>query len=315
MAPPHSVFIAGGTGALGRRVVPLLVAAGHRVTAVVRTPGKRAILERRGATAVALDLFDRAAVREAVAGHDVVVNLATHIPSPSRMFLPGAWRENDRIRREVSANLADGAIAAGAIRYLQESFAPIYQDAGNEWVDEESPVRPARHTRSVLDAEGAAERITLDGRAGVVLRFGLFYGAGDPATLAAASAIRRGWMPFPGSPGGFLSMVSHEDAASAVVAALDVPAGVYNVVDDTPVTRREFAEAVAGMLGVRPPRFVPGWALALAGPVAGALARSLRISNRKLREATGWGPQAATPLDGWREMVETLKRTSPVTDP
>jgi nucleoside-diphosphate-sugar epimerase len=303
MTTPRSVFVAGATGVLGRRVVPLLVAAGHSVTAVARSAEKRTAVERQGAAAVSLDLFDRSAVHDAVGGHDVVVNLATHIPAPSHMLLPGAWHENDRIRREVSANLAAAAVETRASRYVQESFAPIYEDAGDGWIDEASPVRPARYNRSVLDAEDAADRMTRDGRVGVALRFGLFYGPDDPATHATVAAIRRGWMPFPGSPDAYLSMVSHDDAASAVLAALDVPAGIYNVVD-APITRGDFAEGVAAMVGAPPPRFVPEWASTLAGSLVDALARSLRISNRKLREASRWAPRAATPLDGWRGIVD-----------
>src|ERR671932_756223 len=99
------IFVTGATGVIGRRVVPLLLAAGHQVTAVARTPEKSAALERMGAAAVLLDLFAAEAVRRAVAGHQVVINLATHIPPSTRMFLPGAWRANDRIRRGASAIL------------------------------------------------------------------------------------------------------------------------------------------------------------------------------------------------------------------
>ena len=108
------VFLAGATGVVGWLLVPLLVASRHRVPAVGRTAAKRATLERLGAAPVAVDLFDAAAVRTAVAHHDVVINIATHIPRSSlRMMLPGAWRENDRIRREASRLLAEAARAEG----------------------------------------------------------------------------------------------------------------------------------------------------------------------------------------------------------
>src|SRR5215207_5105755 len=108
------IFVTGATGVIGRRVVPALVAQGHAVTAVGRTPEKRARLEAQGARAVAVDLFDRDAVGAAVRGHDAVVNLATHVPSSTLgMLLRRGWRENDRVRREGSAVLVDAAIAAG----------------------------------------------------------------------------------------------------------------------------------------------------------------------------------------------------------
>ena len=110
------IFMTGATGVVGRRAVPLLVQQGHRVTAVGRTPEKRAALERMGAEPVALDLLDRSAAGRAVGGHDAVVNLATHIPSSTKMFFRASWRENDRVRREGSATLADAARQAVAGR-------------------------------------------------------------------------------------------------------------------------------------------------------------------------------------------------------
>src|SRR5262245_28250514 len=110
------VFLTGATGVIGRRLVPLLREAGHDVTAVARWRGTHARLVAHGATAIALDLFDAPAVRRAIAGHDAVVNLATHIPDPSRMFLPWAWRENDRLRRDASAVLSDACLTSDVSR-------------------------------------------------------------------------------------------------------------------------------------------------------------------------------------------------------
>src|SRR5579859_4728780 len=118
------IFVAGATGVIGRRAVPLLVAAGHSVTGIGRTEEKRAQLARLRASTVGVDVFDPGELRRAVAGHDVVINLATHLPSGWRMFLPRAFEENDRVRRVGAANLVYAAIAAGARRYIQESFAP-----------------------------------------------------------------------------------------------------------------------------------------------------------------------------------------------
>ncbi len=297
------VFLAGATGVIGRRVVPLLVAAGHRVTAVGRAPDKRAALERAGAAAIELDLFDPAAVRRAVAGHDVVINLATHIPASARAFFPGAWRETNRMRRLVSHSLAT---AAGTSRFIQESFAPIYEDAGDRWIDEDAPVRVARYNRGVLDAEAAAGRVTRDGGTGVVLRFAFFYGADSDFTRDAIRYVRRGRAPVLGSPSGFISAVSHDDAATAVIAALAVPAGTYNVSDDRPLRRREFVDALAEALGVPPPKFFPRWLAVLAGSLGETLARSQRIANGKLRAASGWAPRYPSVVEGWRAVVDLL---------
>src|SRR5215213_10296471 len=166
------IFVTGATGVIGRRVVPLLIHHGHRVTAAARSADKRAGLERLGATAVAADLFDVAALRRILQGHDTVINLATHMPSSSiGMLLPWSWRENDRVRREGSAALVDASLAAGVGRFVQESFAPIYEDGGDRWIGEEWPLRPAPYNRTVLDAEGSTARFGAAGGAGVVLRF------------------------------------------------------------------------------------------------------------------------------------------------
>jgi nucleoside-diphosphate-sugar epimerase len=300
------IFIAGATGVMGRRVVPSLVKMGYRLSAVGRSRQSRQALERIGVTPVELDLFDAAAVRRAVAGHEVVINLATSIPSTLRMFLPGAWRMNDRIRSQASANLAAAAIAGGARRYIQESFAPIYPDCGERWIDEQAPVQPAKYNRSVLDAEAAAARFTQQGGVGVALRFAFFYGPDSPALQDMARFVRRGWSPVFGAPGAYFPSLSHDDAAAAVIAALDLPAGIYNVADDEPLPRREYLASLAGALGVRSPGLPPGWVEKLAGSLAETLARSLRISNRKLKAESGWAPKYPSVRQGWQPALAGL---------
>jgi nucleoside-diphosphate-sugar epimerase len=301
------IFLTGATGVIGRRVIPLLIASGHRVTGVARTPEKRQRLERAGATAADVNLFDADSVRRALAGYDAVINLATHMPSSSwQMFLPGAWKENDRLRRDASANLVDAAIACGVTKFIQESFAPTYPDGGDRWIDESTPLRPVRYNRTVLDAENAAGRFNAAGRVGVVLRFALFYGADGPFTRELIDMVRRGLAPMPGAPQSFISSVSHDDAAAAVVAALRVGAGVYNVVDDEPLRRREFFDSLAAALGVKPPAIPPKWVALLAGSLGEMLARSLRISNRKLRSESVWRPKYPSAREGWRAVLEEV---------
>ncbi|HYY97933.1 MAG TPA: NAD(P)-dependent oxidoreductase [Pyrinomonadaceae bacterium] len=305
------VFMTGATGVVGRRVIPQLIAAGHRVTGVARTPAKRQHLERAGATAADVNLFDADSVRRALAGYDAVINLATHMPSSSwQIFLPGAWKENDRLRRGASANLVGAAIACGVTKFIQESFAPIYPDRGDDWIDESAPLRPVRYNRTVLDAENAAGRFTASGRVGVVLRFALFYGADGNFTREMIDMVRRGLAPMPGPPQSFISSVSHDDAASAVVAALRVGAGVYNVADDEPLRRREFFDSLAASLGVKPPVIAPKWFAYLAGSLGEMFARSLRISNRKLRAESVWRPKYASAREGWRAVVEEVNETA-----
>ena len=292
------IFVTGATGVIGRRAVPRLVAAGHRVTAVGRNQKTLSTLASAGADVATIDLFDRAAVRNAVAAHDVVINLATHMPSSTlKMMLPWEWRENDRVRREGAAILSEAASDAGVSRFIQESFAPIYDDGGDQWIDERWAVRPARYNRTTLDAERAAARFTANGGAGVVLRFAGFYGP-DAFLHDMLNMARRGWCPLPGRANAYWSSVSHDDAATAVVAALDVPAGIYNVCDDEPLTRRAWANALASAARAGTPRLMPAWLTAIGGTTMELLARSQRMTNAKLKAACGWAPAMRSAREG-----------------
>jgi nucleoside-diphosphate-sugar epimerase len=298
------IFVTGATGVIGRRVVPLLLAKGHQLTVATRATGRPASKEEKVGTLV-VNLFDPATLEPAVRGHDAIINLATHMPSSStRMLFRSAWQENDRIRRLGSRNMVRAALASDVQLFLQESFAPTYPDRGEDWIDESVRLEPAAYNRTVLDAEAAARQFTAAGRRGVVLRFAAFYGPDSRQLEYFIGLLGKGWAALPGGPEGFISSVSHDDAATAVVAALDARAGEYNVVDDEPVRRKSYAGTLASLLGTRPPRFPPKWATPLFGAVGGALARSLRISNRKLRAETGWRPRYASVREGWVATLE-----------
>lgn len=302
------VFVTGATGVIGRRVVPLLRAAGHEVTGVGRSTAARDRIARQGANALPVDLFDPAAVRGAVAGHDAVINLATHIPgSSASMFMPWMWRENDRLRKQGSATLVDACLAESVGRYVQESFAPVYPDNGDHWIDELAPLNPVRYNRTILDAESSAQRFARGGGTHVILRFGGFYGPDAIQTRDLVSLVRRGWAPLPGPAAAYISSVSHDDAATAVVAALSLRGGAYNVVDDEPLTHAGFVGSLAKLLGAAPPRLPPAGIEALLGSLGRMLARSLRISNRKLRESSDWRPKFPSVRDGWPDVIAALR--------
>lgn len=194
------VLVTGGTGVLGRALRPLLAEAGHEA----RAPGRED-----------LDLFDPDAVAEAVDGANAVYHLATRIPPRMSQDDPGAWRENDRLRRDASRVLVDAALAAGTQTFVQPTVTFVYPDGE---VDEETPVAEIPpFLRSGLDAEREAARFAASGRRGVVLRFGLLDGPG--------TGNERPVLDF----GATLHV---EDAGRALLAALDVPSGIYNVTRD-----------------------------------------------------------------------------------
>jgi len=303
------VFVAGATGVLGRRALRVLTAAGHEVTAVARSPERQAMVRALGATPLTVDLFDAAALRRHVEGHEAVCNLATHIPPVARMASAGAWRENDRIRFEASRNLADAALAGCATRFVQESIAFLYRSNGDRWIDESSPLDPVANLRSAAAAESQAARVTEAGGCGVVLRFAAFYGHDSEQTLAMIRLARKRIAAGVG-PDAYVSSIITDDAASAVAAALAADAGVYNVGDDEPLTRRAFFAALADALGVRPPWIAPRALGRVGGARAGVLTRSQRVSNRRLRDATGWAPSFASVRDGWPAVVAELAATT-----
>jgi nucleoside-diphosphate-sugar epimerase len=299
-----AVFIAGGTGVVGRRVIPTLVSAGYQVTAAARAAASAEKLRAMGATPIVVDLFDATAVRRAAGKPDVVINLATHMPSSTtKMMLPWAWRENDRVRREGAANLAATARATGADCFIQESFAPIYADGGDQWIDETWPVIPARYNRSTLDAERSANAFTRDGGRGIVLRFAFFYGPDAFTTREMIAMARKGMSPLPGKADAYVSSISHDDAASAVVAAITAPSGTYNAADDEPLTRAEWLDSLARALGIARPKPMPRLVELIGGSSVALLARSQRISNQKLREATGWRPAHPSVRNAWPELL------------
>jgi nucleoside-diphosphate-sugar epimerase len=301
------LFVAGATGVLGARAVPLLLRAGHSVTAIARTPEKAAALRSVGATPATVELFDADAIAAAVAGHDGVLNLATHIPDVSKAGRTRSWAENDRIRTEGARNLVAAAIAAKAARYVQESISFFYLDGGTDWVHETDGIDAPEFASSFLAAEAHAQRFEDTGGVGVVLRFAMFYGAGASHTAFQLKTAKRGLSPFPGPKDGYQSFLHLDDAASSVVAALDVPTGTYNVAEDQPGTRRQLAAAVAGAIGRRPGVAVPG-ITKLGGSKTSYMARSIRVSNRKFREASGWAPAYPEPTAGWRQVVAQLDR-------
>ena len=302
------ILITGATGVVGRRLVPILVGQGHSVVAMMHDPRSRGALEKLGVAPVDADFFDAKSLRRAAAGCDVVVNLATHMPSSSLQILRRAsWKENDAIRTRGSANLVEAAIAEGVGRFIQESFAPLYPDRGDRWIDEAVPLRPVRYNQSVRDAEASAARFTKSGGAGVVLRFAAFYGPDSRFLVEAIGQLRKTHRAFlPGVPDAFVSSVSHDDAATAAAAALTVPPGTYNVADDEPVTRRDYFDSLARALGLPPPKPFPWWARALLGSLGEVLSRSQRISNRKLKAAANWAPRYRSVHEGWPSVAAAL---------
>lgn len=292
-----NIFVAGATGVLGRRAVTQLLATGAEVTGVARSPAKAEALQAVGATPVEVSLFDRDALSAAVAGHQVVCNLATAVPTGEQAAGPDPWADNHRIRREGARNLVDAALHAGAERYIQESIALLYADGGDTFLDESSAVEPTAITEPALSAESEAARFTQHGGVGIALRFGTFYGADSGHTIETIEAARQGVFAIPGPADAYWPSVTTDDAASAVAAALRAPNGLYNIAEDRPLTRTEHAAALAAALAID----------TLSTPLTNGglpadlsmMLRSQRVTSQLFKALTGWQPRFPSAWEGW----------------
>lgn len=307
-----TVFVSGATGVLGRATVPQLLASRHTVRALSRGEANDAAIRALGAEPVRGDLFDPDSLRQAVAGADAIFHLATRIPPSSKLRQHSAWAENDRIRAEGTKNLVDAALATGARVFVYPSFAFVYPDSGDAWIDAAStPVAPTDILLSTLAAEREVERFAEGGGRGVSLRLGGLYGSDLGSTREQLQLARRGISMFGAAADAFSPTLWIGDAASALLAALDrAPSGLFDVVDDEPLRQRQLKTAFARAAGRRRALSVPIWLVRMmAGPAAEVFTRSLRISNRRFRNATGWAPQVRDAIEG---MARVGAETSPV---
>ncbi len=306
--------MAGATGAVGSHAVLALVDGGHEVTAVARTDEKAATLRGQGATPVRVSIFDPDALTAAFAGVDAVVKLATAIPPLHRFMSTKAWAANDRVRMESSAALVEATGAAGVERFVQESVVMIYRDGGKDWIDEDWPTDGYPMARGNLAAEASAERVSQSGGVGVVLRFGWFCGPGATHSEQFLSFARHHVCVQMGRPDTYVSSIHMADAGAGVAASLHIPAGTYNLVDDEPLTKRAYADALAGAAKTRPWLRYPG-RLALAfGDRSTPLTRSVRASNRRFKEATGWTPTYPSAREGWPATAAALPQVTDAED-
>jgi UDP-glucose 4-epimerase len=284
------IVITGATGVIGWRTVRRLVQEGHRVAGITHSARGRALLGALGARAEDGNVFEPATLHASFAGADAVVNLLSRIPPAHRMGDPRAWQENDRLRSEASAAIASAARHAGVGRIVQESVALLYADGGEDWLDEDAPLAPTVSTATALTAERAAR--VLFGDESVVLRFGIFMGPDSDLTLAELEQARAGSAVRLGAAEARVPTVWLDDAAEAVASAVSIPPGTYNVVDDDPPTRAEIEAALAHAAGQRDLRIDVVSELE-------PLSRSLRVSNRRLRAASGWAPRVRAGVEGW----------------
>jgi nucleoside-diphosphate-sugar epimerase len=307
------IFIAGATGAVGSSLVPMLVAGGHHVTGSTRSAGKVKQLRAAGAEPAVLDALDRDAVMAAVtaAKPDVVVHQLTALSGPMNLRrFDRSFATTNRLRTEATDHLLAAARAAGAHRYVVQSYTGwVNERTGGPVKTEDDPLdpQPAAVAREVLAALRRLEHTvtTANDVEGVVLRYGNFYG---PDTSLGEGGevldmIRRRRLPVVGDGTGVWSFVHIDDVARATVAAVEHgPPGMYNIVDDEPAPVHEWLPYLARVIGAKPPLRLPAW---LARPLLGEQGILLMTevrgsSNAKAKRMLDWAPRYASWRQGFR---------------
>ncbi|MGW7607019.1 NAD-dependent epimerase/dehydratase family protein [Streptomyces sp. NPDC054766] len=307
------VFVAGGTGVLGQRLVPQLVARGHQVTATTTSAAKLGLLRRLGADGVVMDGLDAGSVGEAVAGArpDTIVHQMTaismaHAGKPDIKH-PDRWfAATNRLRTEGTDHLLAAAEATGVPHFVAQGYASWNGIREGGWVKtEEDPLDLMEGTaaHAGMLAMRHVEEVTLKA-GGAVLRYGAFYGPG--ATDDQVELVRKRQFPLVGRATGHSSWIHLDDAASATVLAVEQKAtGVFNIVDDDPAPASEWLPHLASCAGAKRPVRIPVWlARLVAGDQAVVMMTEGRgFSNAKAKRDLGWLPRHPS----WRRgFAETL---------
>jgi nucleoside-diphosphate-sugar epimerase len=291
------VFVAGGTGVIGQRLVPQLVARGHQVTATTTSAGKLGLLEQLGAEGVVMDGLDAVSVGQAVAAArpDAIVHQMTglseaHAGKPNLRKPDRFFAITVRLRSEGTDHLLAAAEATGVSHVVAQSFGAFNGIREGGWVKtEEDPMDPGpASARKGAEAINYLEDVVVRS-GGAVLRYGGLYGPG--ANDDQVKLVRNRLFPLVGGGTGYFSWVHVDDAASATVLAVEQKAkGVFNIVDDEPAPVSEWLPYLARCAGAKPPRRVPAWlARLLAGEmVVGMMTEGRGFSNVKAKRELGW---------------------------
>jgi len=306
------VFVAGATGAIGKRLIPALRERGHEVVAMTRSPDKIAVLEAVGAEAVVADALDRQALQRVVrqARPDVVMHQLTSLAHVKQLrHFDREFAVTNRLRTEGTDNLLAAARSVNAKRFIAQSYGGWnYAPTGNGLKTErdEFDPRPLREQQQSLAAIRQLEQSVLSGRdmIGIALRYGTLYGPGTNLAVDGdlADLVRARRLPIIGNGQGVWSFIHVDDAASAAIAAMERGAGVYNIADDEPAPEAIWLPELARALGAPPPRHVPGWlGRLLAGEVTVSLMTRVRsISNAKAKAELRWTPRYRNWREGFR---------------
>jgi nucleoside-diphosphate-sugar epimerase len=297
------VFVAGASGTIGVPLVRALVAADHQVTAMTRSPEKQEMLRALGATPVVADALDAGALTRVVVASrpDVVIHQLTNLPKTGVRSVKDLESTN-RLRTDGTRHLIDAAVAAKARRIIGASFVlSLAARPGADGRLEEGAAAVNSMETQIVDA-------TRQGRIeGIVLRYGMWYGAANPMTQQMVAMVKRRMLPIVRGDRSLLPVLHLDDAVSAAVAALDhgQPGTIYDIVDDQPVSMSSIVRELASRTGAPQPFAVPAWIPRLLSPYMARLTSvRLPLSNERARAELGWRPAYPTMRDGLAAMTQ-----------
>ncbi len=306
------VFVAGAGGAVGKRLVPMLVARGHQVTGTASRPESAEAIQRLGAEPVVVDGLDAIGIGQAVARAepDAIIHEMTALSgSPDFRHFDRWFALTNRLRTEGTDNLLAAAKASGVKRFIAQSFTGWSNSREGSWIKtEDDPLdpHPVKEQTETLAAIKYLERAVLEAPLeGIVVRYGGLYGPGSSETLV--EILNRRMFPVIGDGAGVISSTHIDDAAGGTLAALERGRrGIYNIVDDEPAPSREFIPAIAEAVGAKPPLHIPAWLARLfAGEVAVTMMTEGRgSSNAKAKRELGWQPIWPSWRDGFRHGLD-----------
>ncbi len=313
------IFVAGATGAVGRRLVPLLIGKGHSVVGLTRTPAKTGLLRDFGAEPVVADALDQKAVHAAViaARPDVIVHQLTDLKGASDLrHFDRAFAGSNRLRTTGTDYLLAAAHDCGVKRIVAQSFCGWpYARVGGYVKTEYDPLddNPPQEHRGTLDAIRYLEHAVTNtpGITGIALRYGGFYGPDtgvfDPPMI---EQIRKRRMPLIGGGTAWWSFLHIDDAAEATALAVGRGEGIYNIVDDNPAPVHDWLPALAAMLGAKQPFRVPAWIgrLAAGKHIVVMMTQSRAGSNARAKQELGWSPRYPSWRQGFAEIIQNEAR-------
>lgn len=315
------IFITGGTGVLGKRLVPKLVELGHSVGVVVRSEKKAEVVKSHGAIPIKANLFDQNQVETALEGYDAVIHLATAIPTKVKTK-PNDWDLNNRLRTEATKILLDASLKHNVQLYIQESFMGIYGHHDDTIVNETQKITTPVETAvnigndyqqifsSLVKMEALVQEANSNGLPTIILRFGMFY-AHDASMIPD---MAEGKFPIVGDGMNYMSVLNIEDAVESILAAVknfkSNTGKVFNIADNNVPTMKELLSYSSQVIGKKKASKAPRFLVRLLfGKFAlNFMTNSTRMDNTRAKTELSWEPIYSSYQEGIKHEIDLYRK-------